>query len=280
MKRTLNSLLLVALSLIATLGGGWMYFHSKARSRPLKAPFDHPFLHLAHKDGRPVILFRTQLPKDSPLDFAKPSAPETNIGLWLDVRLSGDGTLIVSRDELLKNGPLKGKPIELSSKEECLNAGLFELTAFASSIEKFPTVLNLIARRPGLAPRVLEVWGPEPKPISLSTTVVHSESDGVLKELREAQPRGLFGTSQASIIQIEMLSNLGLAALVDLKSDLLITSTEETGNQPRLRQSTLDEAQRRGLKRYAGPTSDVSKATEMLVDGYDGILMDPHKTSL
>jgi hypothetical protein len=261
MKRTLNSLLLVALSLIATLGGGWMYFHSKARSMPTKTPFDHPFLHLAHKDSRPLILFRTNLPTDVPTKMGADLPVQANAGLWLDVRLSNDGSLIVSRNELLENGPLVGKPIELATLEECHAAGLFELKEFAGNIEKFPTVLNLIARRPGLAPRILEMWGPPPKPISLSNTVLHSESDGVLKELRENQPRGMYGTSQSSIIQIEMLANLGLEALVDLKSDVLISSTEELRPTavPRLRKSTLDEAKRRGLKRYAGPTSDPKK---------------------
>lgn len=286
MKRTLNSLLLVALSLIATLGGGWMYFHSKARSMPTKTPFDHPFLHLAHKDSQPLILFRTNLPTAVPTKLAAElelmmaseakQLPPTNAGLWLDVRLSNDGSLIVSRKELLESGPLVGKPIELATLEECHAAGLFELKEFAGNIEKFPTVLNLIARRPGLAPRILEMWGPPPKPILLSNTVLHSESDGVLKELRENQPRGLYGTSQSSIIQIEMLANLGLQALVDLKSDVLISSTEELRPlaEPRLRKATLDEAKRRGLKRYAGPTSDPKKVAEMLADGYDGVLFD------
>lgn len=283
MKRTLNSLFLVGLSLIATIGGGWMYFHSKARSMPVKTPFDHPFLHLAHKDQRPLLLFRTNLPTDIPHDLtsrflakAKQPLQDVNLGLWLDVRLANDGSLIVSRNELLTVGNLIGKPIELATLEECRAAGLHELIEFAPHIERFPTVLNLIARRPGLAKRILDLWGPPPMPLSLANTVLHSESDGVLKELREAQPSGLFGTSQSSIIQIEMLSNFGLQALVDLKSDLLISSTEELRPtpEPRLRKSTLDEAKRRGLKRYAGPTSDPSKVIEMLADGYDGVLID------
>lgn len=287
MKRTLNSLLLVALSLIATLGGGWMYFHSKARSLPTKTPFDHPFLHLAHKNNWPIILFRTNLPTEDPTKLAadlhtkidRPASADptqANVGLWLDVRLSNDGTLIVSRNELLASGPQIGKPIELATLQECHAAGLFELKEFTGMIEKFPTVLNLIARRPGLAPRILELWGLPPNPISLSNTVLHSESDGVFKELRENQPRGLYGTSQSSIIQIEMMANLGLQALVDLKSDVLISSTEEMRPtaKPRLRKSTLDEAKRRGLKRYAGPTSDPEMLAEMLADGYDGVLFD------
>lgn len=283
MKRTLNSILLVALSLIATLGGGWMYFHSKARSTPVKTPFDHPFLHLAHKDQRPVVLFRTNLPSDNPAKLAsafatkagKPLA-DVNLGLWLDVRLTNDGALIVSQNEILTTGSTVGKPIELATLDDCKNAGLFELKDFAAGIEKSPTVLNLIARRPGLAKRILDMWGPPPMPLSLSNTVLHSESDGVLKELREAQPRGLYGTSQSTIIQIEMLANLDLQALVDLKSDLLISSTVELvpAPEPRLRKSTLDEAKRRGLKRYAGPTSDPAKVLQMLADGYDGVLID------
>jgi hypothetical protein len=136
-------------------------FHARENSvRP-------PVLHLAHKDQRPVVLFRTNLPSDNPAKLAsafatkagKPLA-DVNLGLWLDVRLTNDGALIVSQNELLTTGSTVGKPIELATLDDCKNAGLFELKDFAAGIEKSPTVLNLIARRPGLAKRILDMWGP------------------------------------------------------------------------------------------------------------------------
>lgn len=298
MSRSLSSVVIVVLSIIAALGGGWMYMHSKARSKPIKTPFEHPYLKLAHQNDRPLLLFRAS----SPGDFQTPAADSKdskvdreelalNLGFWLDVRLTGDGSLFISHDERLKAGPAKGKPIELATKAECAAAGLHELLEFAPVLKDRPTVLNLISRRPGLALRLLEVWGPQDqkddKPLPLQTTVAQSQSDGTLKELREAQPRGLYGSSQAVLIQLEILSSLDLQGLAELKSDILISDIEErvavrgddvtaSGyvQRPRLRTTTLKEAKRRGLRRYAGPTSELAIAKAMLADGYDGVLTD------
>jgi glycerophosphoryl diester phosphodiesterase len=236
-------------------------------------------------------LFRAGRPEDfsrwSPrASETAPSQRHPNLGFWLDVRLTGDGNLFVSHHELLKSGPAAGKPIELATKAECQAAGLFELTEFTVSMSNRPTVINLISRRPGLALRFLEKWGTEENKIPLRSTVAQSESDGTLKELREAQPRGLFGSSQAVLIQLEILSALELQGLAELKSDILISDIEErrisdhqdkknlAPFQPRLRLATLVESKRRGLKRYAGPTSELSTAESMFKNGYDGVLTD------
>ncbi len=273
-----------------------MYMHSKARSKPVKTPFEHPYLQLAHKDGRPLLLYRIASPADMQAPtHASLAAGETdpkelkpNLGFWLDVRLTGDGSLFISQDELLKTGTAKGKPIELATKEECLAAGLHELLEFAPEMKGRPTVLNLISRRPGLALRLLELWGVQDgtkneKPLPIQTTVAQSQSDGTLKELREAQPRGLYGSSQAILIQLEILSSLDLQGLAELRSDILISDIEERvidkehgGHtmRPRLRSATLNEAKRRGLRRYAGPTSELATMQAMFADGYDGVLTD------
>lgn len=292
MGRSLSSVIVVILSIIAALSGSWMYMHSKARSKPVKVPFDHPFFTLAHADQRPVLLYRASSPRDflnwssSKGDSSSSEITGPNLGFWLDVRLTGDGSLVVSHEELLTSGSAKGKPIELATKTECKSAGLFELTEFAQVLRSRPAVINLISRRPGLALRFLEIWGTDEKPIPLKSTVAHSESDSTLKELREAQPRGLYGSSQAVLIQLEILSSLDLQGLAELRSDVLISDLEErivdhsddgaqpTRLRPRIRDATLKEARRRGLRRYAGPTADIKTVETMFADGYDGVLTD------
>ncbi|MDX9731535.1 MAG: hypothetical protein RBT63_07170, partial [Bdellovibrionales bacterium] len=212
---------------------------------------------------------------------ANPSSnSEISVGLWLDIRLGSEGQLVVSPEELLQSGPLKGKPVELSTKAETAEAGLIELSEFAQAVstqpKALPTILNLIARRPGIGPALLDLWGPE-KPFDISNVAVQSESSGILKELREAQPRALFGSSQATLIQIEVISSLGLQGLIDLKSDLLISSSEEVAREgersPRLRPVTLSEAHRRGLRRYAGPAHSLEQAQKLFALGYDGTFL-------
>ena len=251
----------------------WLYLHGKADSKPLKAPYDHTFIKLAHADSKPFLILRIAKPND--FKNLKPS-----VGAWLDVRLGGENQLVVSTSELLTTGPVTGKPIEIATREDCKSAGLFELTEFAEFLKSRPTILNLISRRPGLSNKILEIWGKD-KLLSTENVAIQSESDGTLKELREAEARGFYGSSQATLIQMEVLSNIGLAGLMDLKSDMLVSSTEEMQHGgkfvPRIRPATLLEAHRRGMKRYAGPTRSKESAQELFKLGYDGVLIESPK---
>jgi hypothetical protein len=148
------------------------------------------------------------------------------------------------------------------------------------SAESAPILLNLISRRPGLEKRIIEIVTDSPQPakaqLAQARVVFHSESEGVLKGLREARPTGIFGTSQATLLQLEMLSHFGLAPLSQLKADAMISAIEEPLNsgQPRVRKSLIDEARRRRLKVYWGPASDVATAQRLLDQQVDGVLLN------
>jgi hypothetical protein len=275
MNRSLSSLLIVVGSLFAAFLATWLYLRTKAESKPVKAPFEHAFIQSAHGNGQKLLILRAQSPQAA---AALPNGNERfSTALWLDVRLGGENQLVVSTLETLPTGPVHGKPIEIASRAECRDAGLAELSDFYKLAKSHLLILNLISRRPGLSNIVREVWGDE-KPLSISSVLMQSESDGTLKELRDAEPRGLYGSSQATLIQIEILSTLGLDGLMDLKADVLISAIEEMRDGkliPRVRTSTLSEAHRRGLKRYAGPTQTKEAAQELLNAGYDGVLIEP-----
>lgn len=275
MSQSLRSIFIVFISLFTAISGTWIYLSSKAKNKPLKAPFEHSFTTTAHEGGRRLLLLRVQTPSEAILP-AKTTAPLA-AGLWLDVHLGGENQLVVSPGDLLPSGPLKGKPIEISSRADCQSAGLYELPDFYPHLGNHPVILNLISRRPGLSNKILEIWGEGDKPLSLSNVALQAESDGTLKELREGQPRGLFGSSQSALIQIEVLANFGLEGLVNMKSDLVISDQEERrdGIQiVRTRSATLSEAHRRGLRRYAGPARDTESAKALLDAGYDGALVE------
>lgn len=273
MNRSLVSLLTILGSLFVACFVTWLYLHGKALSKPVKTPFDHPFIRLAHRGDKRVLFLRVSTPQDA--DSVLNSKFE-NAGAWLDVRLGGENQLIVSPAELLPNGKQKGKPVEISTRTECEEAGLLKLEDFVEKLRGRPVILNLISRRPGLSNAVQQIWGPG-KPFSVETVAMQSESDGTLKELREAAPRGFYGSSQATLIQMEILSNLDLEGLMDLKADMLVSSTEEQQHGkmiPRIREATLLEAHRRGLKRYAGPTRSKESAESLFKLGYDGVLIE------
>ncbi len=284
MNRSLSSLAVILGSLFIAFFVTWFYLQGKAESKPLKAPFDHPFLKLAHSASARLILFRTSTLEEAALLAAAQETSDeaaSTIGAWLDVRLGGENQLVVSPTELLTSGAAKGKPVEIATSAECKDAGLVELREFSAHLKNQPTIFNLISRRPGLSNKILEIWGIG-KPFSLENVAIQSESDGTLKELREAQPRGFYGSSQATLIQMELLSNIGLAGLMDLKADMLVSSTvemEQSGESvARVRDATLKEAHRRGLKRYAGPTKTKESAQELFTLGYDGVIIEGRQT--
>ena len=274
MNRSLRSVVVVVCSLFLAFGGTWLYLREKARAKPVKSPFEHAFLKTVHEGAKPAIFVRVKTPgelKDLPIQTPQ---RKLRVGVWLDVRLAGADLLLVSPAEVLPKP--QGMPVEVASSAQAREAGLFELAAYYDAIRGRPTILNLIARRPGLSRKILEIWGDE-KPLSISSTLIQSEADGHLKELREAQPRGLYGSSQSVLIQMEVLSTIGLASLMDLNSDVLISSIAELRHGayvPRVREATLHEAHRRGLKRYAGPASSKIAVDELLNSGYDGVLID------
>ena len=280
MNRSLRSVVTVIVSIFIACFGSWLFLRSNAASKPLKPPFAHGFNKI-HGDGYPALFFQFQRPqsKESSAtlgdlsDLAGLARGTVGAGLWLDVRLNGSSDLVVSSSDLLSNG----KPIEIASLEECRADGIVTLVEAAPFLKDTYVVLNLIARRPGLPTKLFEVWG-DGKPLSFDWTLVQSESDGILKELREQAPKAFYGSSQATMLQLEILSTLGLEGLPDLKSDALISMIEEPSRNdsvpaPRLRDSTLKEAHRRNLKRYVGPVRTREVAVPLLDAGYDGIVL-------
>lgn len=283
MNRSLKALAAVLLGLISVSSMGWLYLHAKGNSKPIKVPFEHAFLK-AHDGDRVLVLLRNGgeaapitaaglRASIGKLRLAQSKLRQATLGLWLDVRLVEDRAVIAA-SELLPNG----KPIEAATRDEAIvQAQLPTLESLASELKEVPVVLNLIARKPGLAQALLKIWG-EGKPLAFDSIVVQSESDGILKELRENEARGLFGSSQATLIQIEVLSSVGLASLLNLKSDVLISLQTETirGGAPqlRLREATLIEAHRRGLKRYVGPVSSIDELHALIEKRYDGFIVD------
>ncbi len=282
MNRSLSSVFVVVASLFAAFALTWFYLRTKAESKPLKTPFEHAFLAKAHGDGQKLLILRADSPAEAATLMKTDGKPNDALkksfatALWLDVRLGGENQLVVSSGETLPSGLAKGKPIEIASRRECEQAGLFHLEDFYAEIKNRLVILNLISRRPGLSKKILEIWGDE-KPLELSSILIQSESDGNLKELRQGEPRGLYGSSQATLIQIEILSTLGLDGLMDLKADVLVSAIEEIRDGKfvaRLRSATLREAHRRKLKRYAGPTRTTEAAQELLNAGYDGVIFE------
>ncbi|HRK08607.1 MAG TPA: hypothetical protein PLZ57_12620 [Pseudobdellovibrionaceae bacterium] len=300
----LRSLIQVLSIIIFLCSAGWIFLRYKAESEPLRPPFDHALFREVHADQQRLLWVRLRTPdtladlkeittRQLELHKALDAASKNRwrIGYWLDVRFNGEGEAVISRQELLSQPTVEGwppKPVEIAKTEECQRTGLLTLPEFAEllmqntagSAESAPLLLNLISRRPGLEKRILEIVADSSQPtkaqLAQARVVFHSESEGILKALREARPTGIFGTSQATLLQLEMLSHFGLAPLSKLKADALISAIEEPLNsgQPRVRESLINEARRRRLKVYWGPASDVATARRLFDQQVDGVLLN------
>lgn len=299
----IRSLIQVLSIIVFLCSAGWIFLRYKAESEPLRPPFDHALFREVHADQHRLLWLRLRTP-DTLADLKEISARRLElqpaqsasknrwrVGYWLDVRFNGEGEAVISRQELLSQPTVEGrppKPVEIARTEECRQTGLLTLPEFAEqlaqntagSADSTPLLLNLISRRPGLEKRILEIVVDSQQPalaqIPQTRVVFHSESEGILKALREARPTGIFGTSQATLLQLEMLSHFGLAPLSKLKADAVISAIEEPLNsgQPRVRKSLIDEARRRRLKVYWGPASDVATAHRLLDQQVDGVLLN------
>jgi glycerophosphoryl diester phosphodiesterase len=102
--------------------------------------------------------------------------------------------------------------------------------------------------------------------------LIQSPENGFLKDLRTAQPQWIFGTSQAQVTRLIMLSAIGLQAAAPLKSDVFVMETRISDlTLDRLTKSMIEEIHRRKMKIYAGPGNSAS-LQQAINRGVDGLL--------
>lgn len=270
-NKSIKSLIITAIGLAMVIFLAWFWAYQRGLSIKPEAPHQSAFLAGPHP--------RLFMSWDPELDLSslnqkleKLQLTEVPVwpALWICLKLH------VVFNPLTPSVPPQSEAVV----SDCQTGQkIVELENFSYPKEPLPVLLSLDTRQPGLeaaTQNFLKRLSEEQK----SLTLIQADADGVHKALRADFPLLAFGSSQAKLIQLEIAGTVGLMPLVQLSSDAIVSLQTETQiiegsikKRARFRDSTLKEAHRRGLKRYAGPAHSLEEARELFRKNLDGVLV-------
>jgi glycerophosphoryl diester phosphodiesterase len=231
MRDALKNLVLAVFSVLFLLGIGWLILTNVAYSKPEPRPFPHPVLDALIKGPKPLLIsYRgdsTQAPPNT-IDAFK-AAPKTAL-LWVDARPTGEGTWIALTDRTLPGDERQWVSYMHDKDVLSVDAGAgtplagkgFRLATLAQVLTAFPDrmfVINLQDYKEGGADQIIKVIKDAH---AGERALISSPEDGILRDLREAEPTWLFGTSRAQVTRLIMLSQLFLAASAPMRGDVFV----------------------------------------------------------
>lgn len=269
----------------------WFYLKGRALSQAIQPPPSHPFLTRQPTHLPFWIAYQgssADLPPNTFAAFDAAAAIDPHLILWVDVRFTKDGTLVAFSEQDLASTTNGTGWVSYTGigEVETLDAGAkfrsaagdfpfrgkgLRIPKLKDVLERYPgrrLVLNFRDYRPGIDDRIITLID-EAK--AGDRVLIQSEQDGILKDLREKRPLWLFGTSQARVTQLRMLTALGLEAMAPLKGDVYVSEVRRGGNEL-LDDSVITEIHRRRMKILVGPVDDRAEAEALLARGVDGII--------
>lgn len=254
MRLFLISLGVVLLTVIALL---------TARFWGLATPstrFAHPFWD--HASAKPWIGVRV-----SSLDEAKRvTSLRPDAILWLDVRITADRQLLVLgqraekalvTEKNFRPETWKGPQLSRYQADE-LRVLVPDLPLFKDFVDALPGV-RLIARIVDNVPDADLIFTQGTENLDLDQRLLlQSETDVILRTIKDKRPKWLFGASQADLMRLLSFESIGLAPVIGFRGDVLVTSLTVAG-RPALNQGVVDEIHRRQKQVYIGPLEDGSE---------------------
>jgi hypothetical protein len=240
----------------------WSFLRARGLTAQVHQPLKHPFLQIPAATSQvkaPDIVAIHALGdhglKGSSLErFSQLASQSERLVFWLDIAPDKDGVMIVVEPRVDGENPLR-------------------LTEVLKKLANHRLILNFYGYQPGMLASVASALE-ETK--AYERALIQSPEDGFLKDLREAQPLWLFGSSQAQVTRLIMLSAIGMEATAPLKGDVFVMEAESATlplehELARLNDSMIREIHRRGMKIYAGPVES-RQIDELYHRGVDGVL--------
>lgn len=254
MRSALRNFLAVTWVLAMCAFIAWSYFRHQGLSAPLKTPLAHPFL----TSKNDIVAYPPPPSSTTAMNFFERldaiAAMSKDIVLWIDIHPLLNGTLVVGTPTIVNISDAD------SNKIPTLDQVLARYTSNR-------LILNFHANRPGM---IEEVIKSVEKANASDRLLIQSPEDGFLRDLREAKPLWLYGTSQARVTQMLMLASIGLEATAPIKGDVFVMETEPRALW-RISDDIISEVHRRKMKIYAGPAG-AQEAIQLRNRGVDGVL--------
>jgi glycerophosphoryl diester phosphodiesterase len=268
MRDALKNFILAVLSVVMLVGIGWIVVRNRALSKPLPHPFPHKILEASEKRKPLLVALRgdsAHFPANSKSAFES-AARNPDMLLWIDVFSTGDNELVAWTNKDLsvdtdgkgwvnfekledlrkldagfkttfdggKTYPFRGKGLQIQTLKEVLAAYPDRLL-----------VINFQDYKEGMREAVGKLFD-ETKVGERS--LVTSPEDGILRDLREAHPTWIFGTSQAQVTRLLMLADIFVAMAAPMKGDIFVWPPPNSVT--RLTDRAWEEIERRQMKSF------------------------------
>lgn len=268
MLSALKNFVLAVLAVLCLLATGWLILSNRGLSKPAPQPFPHKFLDALEAGPKPLVVayrgLSSQYPPNSKLAFEKAAALDPKLVLWVDTRPSSEGVWYAWSDRSLgaqsdgttwiaytKNADL----LKLDAAYRfSMDGGTtfpfrgqgFRIETLESILTAFPDrffVINVQDYQEG-GKEQLEALLVKTK--AAERALIASPEDGLLRDLREAQPTWLFGTSRAQDTRLIMLSQLFLASAAPIHGDVFVW--DPIAPVSKLNDRAWNEIERRKMK--------------------------------
>jgi glycerophosphoryl diester phosphodiesterase len=275
MKSAIMNFILALFAVLFLCGIGWLIVTNNAYSKPEPHPFPHPFLEALKAGPKPLVIsyrgLATNAPPNSLEAFKAAAALGPNVILWIDARPTADGTWIAWSERALPENPRQWVQYMHDTDVEKSDAGFniskdgtqfpfrgkgFHIAKLVDVLNAFPDrkfVINLQDYEDGGKEQIIKTI------IAAKAgerSLIASPEDGILRDLRDAEPTWLFGTSRAQVTRLIMLSQLHLASSAPMRGDVFVL--DPTLPLHKFNESSWAEVERRHMSSVIAIDEDVT----------------------
>ncbi len=295
MKPALRSFVLITAVALMSVFVIWGYLRAKGALAPLHRPLKNSFTQDTAHPGPDVVSYHALGDKGlsgSRLErFAQLAQLSDKLVFWLDIHIDEKGNLLVDEpptttgssqapqtDGLVCSTGDAGNHNATCGATPAETDEPLRLSDVLTQLRKHRLILSFFGHQPGLLEVIIRDLATNP---AMDRALIQSPEDGMLKDLREAQPLWLYGSSQAQVTRLIMLASLGLEMSAPLKGDVFVMTSQdpEAHELERLSDSIIHEIHRREMKIYAGP-AEASQINTFAQRGIDGVLTSQPKEYL
>lgn len=295
MQKSLQSLLLVSLAVVSVTILAWVYLRGSSLNKPLTEPFSHPLLNWLREQKRVPIAHRggwLDAPENTIAAIEKAAHLGPNVVLWIDVRPTRDGELVLMRDRELSTTTDGRGWVAMKTFEEIreLNAAAnfvdgegknpysskrLVVPRLRDVLQTFPDrrfILSFRGNQPDLIDDIVKVIR-ETK--ASDRVLITSPEDRLLHDLHEREPTWAYGTSLMQMTVLKMLATIGLESMAPIKGDVAILEPEDQarGSLFTLSTAAIDELHRRRRLIISGPATNAAEAEAFFRSGIDAVLL-------